>query len=1035
MNLWQRKLLAFLHDPPSKPLNIREHGEIAESLIRAAGFDDPAQVGWFFDKICDHTAAAADRLAFPRPKPGGLVCDFTGGPDSPFHHPLGGGALPFEQPITATQAEDLIANAQPAYLDATREAWSEEADLWRARFFLHWRLWRHSASVSRGPAQGDGRLAFLPADTRIPDHSTWNHCSLVSALQSCVEIDGEGDRAEIRDFRPAFLLVQIGPVQEFIAQARTTRDLWSGSYLLSWLIAHGIKAVTGQVGPDCVLFPSLWAQPLFDFLHRDEIFKRIKTADGRELWDEFKPSDAQILTPNLPNRFLALVPQAKAETLSKAAAGAMRDALNEIGSACLDWLQKENHRVNDDARVRWDQQLRQFLAVTWQTWPWEMKVQTAVNDLATLPAGKAPNDAGRAVYESLQAALDAARKGIARDDLDPRNYRHKNYRTNGAFRSEIIPDSDGLPHVDNAGFAWAAHYASTDFLLAARRNTRDFDAWGDPNDEARLRGATRDGLSGKEEIIGTVDWQEGLANLPGHHFKAGEQLGAISIVKRLWHVAFLERKHGLERKRVRFDSVPAVAAASFVVRVLERTTQGQVRNIFTDDFAPKAGEAREFFGGIADWLGCKEQQWLELTDASVFHISEWDRALREEEKRPGGPRLQAQVKLQAARDALARLLGQDGLNQRPSSYYAVLALDGDEMGKWVSGAKSPLFREQLARAAVGYFEKAQAGAFDPEALRRLLYHPRHLSPSYHLQFSEALCNFSVHLAPAIVEFYDGQIIYSGGDDVLAMLPAANAVACAAALRLAFRGELALFEHLKRHVGNDKTPVLIASNGFVSLDAEWPGFKAQGRSVPRGVHLLVPGLRATVSVGLAIGHMKEPLQDMIREAQAAEKRAKNKLGRNALAVTLFKRSGETIDWGCKFSTNQGMTSAALELLQFVQSGNRYRRPLDQPDFKPPISGKFPYRVAELLRRYQNYPTTNGLPDYSKPEPLDAELRQIALREFDWVIKQQAEKLPGEDKIELARLAALCLDEIEQGRLPLLQFIHLFALEAFIARTGE
>ena len=34
----------------------------------------------------------------------------------------------------------------------------------------------------------------------------------------------------------SLLKLQIGPVQDFIAQARSTRDLWSGSYLLSWLM-------------------------------------------------------------------------------------------------------------------------------------------------------------------------------------------------------------------------------------------------------------------------------------------------------------------------------------------------------------------------------------------------------------------------------------------------------------------------------------------------------------------------------------------------------------------------------------------------------------------------------------------------------------------------------------------------------------------------------------------------------------------------------------------------------------------------------
>ncbi len=40
----------------------------------------------------------------------------------------------------------------------------------------------------------------------------------------------------------SLLKLQIGPVQESIAQARSTRDLWSGSYLLSWLMAAGISS-------------------------------------------------------------------------------------------------------------------------------------------------------------------------------------------------------------------------------------------------------------------------------------------------------------------------------------------------------------------------------------------------------------------------------------------------------------------------------------------------------------------------------------------------------------------------------------------------------------------------------------------------------------------------------------------------------------------------------------------------------------------------------------------------------------------------
>src|SRR5437867_6357210 len=181
MNLWQRKLLAYLHDPPGKPFNISEHREMAETLIRSAGFD-PTDVAWFFDKICDHTAAAADRVVCPRSSL--LHADFKGDAGSPFHHPLGGGKLIFENPVpSAAFAETIVQQAQEGLSNVN--AMQPENRDW-ARFFLHWRLWPQRT------AEIDGRALHVPADTRIPDHTIWTHCSLVSALQACVVISNEG---------------------------------------------------------------------------------------------------------------------------------------------------------------------------------------------------------------------------------------------------------------------------------------------------------------------------------------------------------------------------------------------------------------------------------------------------------------------------------------------------------------------------------------------------------------------------------------------------------------------------------------------------------------------------------------------------------------------------------------------------------------------------------------------------------------------------------------------------------------------------
>ncbi|MCX7886855.1 MAG: hypothetical protein N3B01_06335, partial [Verrucomicrobiae bacterium] len=112
MNLWQRKLLAYLHDPPSKAFNIAEHRALAETLIRQAGFD-PAQVEWFFDKICDHTAAAADRVVCPKSSALKAGWDAM----SVFKHPRGGGELKFDQPINPADAESKVAAKQPHALD------------------------------------------------------------------------------------------------------------------------------------------------------------------------------------------------------------------------------------------------------------------------------------------------------------------------------------------------------------------------------------------------------------------------------------------------------------------------------------------------------------------------------------------------------------------------------------------------------------------------------------------------------------------------------------------------------------------------------------------------------------------------------------------------------------------------------------------------------------------------------------------------------------------------------------------------------
>jgi CRISPR-associated protein Cmr2 len=990
MTDWNQKIIAHLHDPPEKAYDYSStHIERAEAHLRNLQVPESAWKG----KEPDHVAAAADRFIFPatRHKQGDhWVATGVGnlGEGVQFKHPLtgkvalGNGGFPSED-----EAHQIISQALPDFAD------KRDVD----KFWLLWRLWlQFSVDHQHEKNVKAGTLAYLPADTRIPDGSIWHHMSTVSALEATRNADGH--------LRPAFLMFQIGPVQEFIAQARSTRDLWSGSYLLSWMMAHTLKSLAEKFGPDCVIFPSLRGQPLYDWLEQEKLKQAFHTtADGNvsaNFWDVLRLNENQdlALTPNLPNRFLAIVPEGAAEFVRQSLATVFDASRadsewSQICRKCWESLPAKD-ALPDNAIALWDFQIRNFWQVSWQLWPWE-EVKPALDLFATIPVGKQSN-----LYLGWDVAL-----AIPDKHKDTRCY------------------TDDLKEIKSNGWAWSAHYQLLSHRLDARRQTRDFSAW-----QGTDKPGHKDHFSGKEEVIATNDWLKAArkADAFSHLFRHDDELGAVNLIKRVWHKVYLEKSRGFKREEFKFASVLGIAAAPWRDKVKERLLTDPDVCLVLRDFKRAVKDAEE----ILDFDLCREgeeSRWLDRVDASVFQMPFWERLKPEAGREP----------LRDKAVSLLRELLTKARAGQPGKYFAVLALDGDQIGKWLSGEKTPEIHQVITESAARYFrEHVKAPNVDAE---KWLASNRPLSPSYHLQFSEALANFGLFCAARIVEAHHGQLIYSGGDDVLAMLPAEEVIACAQGLRLAFQGRSKeLVSHAEGRYSHlfDST----APDGFIRLkEGDWD--RGCRRPAEPSWPLLVPGSFATVSVGICIGHIKEPLQDMIKEAQLAEQRAKTELDRNALAVTLFKRSGELIKWGAKFQPpkelvqNDEMNSAALRLLRFIQSNNRYRKPADQSAFEPPISGKFPYRLAELLNRYQDYEHRNGQRELSSPLPITSQVRSIAEKEVEWAVSRHCVKLPDDDRKGLLSLCAKCLEELEYLRRPLSDFIHLFALEAFIARQGE
>lgn len=152
-------------------------------------------------------------------------------------HPLSGNVRDLSvEPLQASDAsrktlDDLVRGLDPVH------AWA----------LAVWRLWRERLGA-QGRAWG-----LPPANTRLPDHTSWNHNDTAM-----------GCRLGTQQHSLALLAYSLAPVQPFIAAARTVRDLWAGSYLLAWLAFAAIKPILDECGPAAMVSPALRGNPLMD---------------------------------------------------------------------------------------------------------------------------------------------------------------------------------------------------------------------------------------------------------------------------------------------------------------------------------------------------------------------------------------------------------------------------------------------------------------------------------------------------------------------------------------------------------------------------------------------------------------------------------------------------------------------------------------------------------------------------------------------------------------------------------------------------
>lgn len=873
-HLWHAKLAAWLHDPAEKALILlrdktgHEWGTVAALREEIFGSREISAARRSLLKRADWYAAAADRPQWPMSEVDGRYAawtqvDFAVRPV--LVHPLSGASHQLPS-LTDIDADHLKSVSLEHFSRLIVRGDDGAVDLKRTLLAF----WRFGPDA---PAPDLRHLwRNLPADTRVPDHSIWAHLDIVSAFAGAMISDATAT--------PALLAVSFGPVQSFIAEARTTSDLWAGSHLLARIAWEGMKVVCEAFGPDALLFPQLRGVPFADGWLRDEVVLPSAWFDGAE-WARLTSDANPLFSAALPNRFVAMVPHDRATDLAGQIKDRVRGFVQDLGDQTLRLLLQElgePWRGDLPCVEQMAQQLAGFPEVHWATVPWSLAEGESAD-------GRRPADA---------AALRAALSPFYPPDVSVGFVEGDTWKV----LSQGV-ELDGARFYDpNPGTLYPALYDLLDRVAAAAKATRPFEPLPQEGYRSTLNGE-REWLTldrtelwlppGKRE---STLWARLAAKRPNLARK-GEHLDALAAIKRLWPTLFTAEVGGIVGADVRryVVSTHTLALAVSLEKWLDSRPRAAIPPRLDNLLQSVDAERTALPYRIVRKLDSEEARLLCRKLPGVLDVLKEKVASDARTVADRRELAQAEEMLRTAEAEVKNLFG-----TKPETYYGLILLDGDRMGAWLSGGASsqpPTYREcwhpQIRAGIAERFPGHQA-------IEKYLATRRPPSPARHRIISEALNHFSLKVARFVVEeCFKGKLIYAGGDDVLAFVCVDDLLPAMALLRHLYSG-LTLPGWLATRLNATVSRSLDSAEGWLLLKDEL---------------LLTMGPRAQASAGAVVAHHQAPLGFVLQQLRQAESQAKHAGGRDAFCLRIIKRAGGEVGVTDKWFREDG--SSAPELL--------------------------------------------------------------------------------------------------------------------------
>lgn len=675
--------------------------------------------------------------------------------------------------------------------------------------------WATQSPQWLGPNHRDAWLSFvadpitrgLPSDPVLPDVPVWSQRSLAAALVAARHGGGEA----------ALLLMHLGPVGRFIQAARRTQDLWIGSYLVAFHALQMMAAVIDEAGPEALLSPFLADNPLAQRL----IFGQPLDPANKVL----------LLRAANPNRLVALVPLSDAPRIAQVAADRARLSWQAFADTVKSHI-KAKSAVSDSDLQSWDDQIRTHLEIdaVIQPWPGDRAAlrhallpdELPLDMLAKPPGGT--SDAYGPLFRATHNALAAAR--LTNPPLETAGDQRPKCTLAGD-REQMGP-------------------------IGPERKVQEF--W-DNLSQSLQKDAGGGGGEGRSSLA-----------LP-----LGEGLSAVSLTRRLAAEAVLggptapavakplslawSDANG-DRCLLRFPSIGSIASAPFRKRLTLESGEvparlsawiKAVKRVNLPDLLDFAAPGNLLPGlgaiGRNDPLLSQDGDWF--YEEAYEPAQAWRDHGRKNEP-PEELRRELGTAFKLWKSALRRS-ETEPLPYGPSDYYAIVRLDGDGMGDWLTGRYPRMPSLNEAIRPLSHPAKTPDGK-DPL---------RPLFPALHGEVSRRVANQGTDTIPRVIERWLGRMIYSGGDDLLAFLPLETLLPC-----------------------------------LIELDKELKEIGALGG-------------RVDFSGGVVITHRRQPLQRALRRAASAEKTAKQRAREETKKYGADRRDGGWLTVSCFPRSGDGM----------------------------------------------------------------------------------------------------------------------------------